>query len=474
MLLQIQAPSPFFIPPPQIGQILASLGSSLAGIIDPNRGRRKEIENFLLQNPEIGASLAAQQEQEEAQGRQAVAELTGVEGEVQTPEGLPVEAPTITGVEAAPANVLEAYGFNPEQARQALRPFRGMAQVASAQQQLQIAETTFNSRVFQRAAQQGTPEALADAQLAVANRDRWLAGLDERRARTVQPYIDKVLLDSMSSDPDVRAEAQRVQSILLDPNIEGLRLRAVDQLLEFQQLGLQDKIAQMQQGQNDLENTLRVLDVEVGITNELADLLGQMEDADKETRRALASQFNRLSLQRSALSPGSTIDQMIIESGFFRDKLTYEIIRPSLLSMEQSEVFAGAVREVAEQAFTGEVAGLTGEQALEDYMATPAGAWLKEQPDEVQQNFVQSAQNAIDEAATVRRRQETAITTPEQATAILAALPARERALVSGAVLIGKGFRSLVETLKNAGVAITEGVRTTAQLIDALSERQEE
>ncbi len=475
MLLQMQAPRPFMVPPPQIAGALSSIGQLIGTLIDPNKQRREQIENMLLQNPEIGAALAAQQEQEELQGRQAVAELTGLEGEVQAPEGIPVEAPEITGVEARPANVLEGYGFSPEQAEQTLRPFRGVAKVAEAGQQLEIAKATFEATIFQRASAIGTPEALADAQLAVANRDRFLAGLDERRAQVVQPFLDKVLKDVGSDDPDVAAEAQRIQSILLDPNIEALRIRAIDQLLEFQGLDLQRQIANVDAGQNQLENTLRVLNTETEISRELGNVLEQMRDADKEERRGLASQFNRLSLARSSLSPGTTVDQFVIEEGFFRDKLTYQVIEPSPLSQEQREVFTGAIREVATQASREEgVSGLTGEQALEDYLASESGAWMREQPDEVQQAFAQSAQNAIDEATTQRQRQETAITTPEQATAILAALPPRARATVSGIVLAGRGFRSLIGALKGAGVAISEGVRTTGQLIEALSEQREE
>ena len=317
-----------YIPGPDLSGI-SDIGEAIAALIDPNRGRREAIENMLLANPDIGQGLAAAQ-------REAQREF---ESRVQDPAiaaDVDVEIPT--------PNVLERFGFKPEQTEELLGAFPeneaerlgieqknlniARLQAESQRQELlaSMATNKYTERVASSLNEQGIPElsALSQAveltlgiklnQTQKTYLGRWIQHLEG--LKETNPFEYRRALAAMNSEAFLTDLQRREQ---FDIAREGLAI-------ERARLSLQEMIAGLESATDSTDQQLKIFDLtleaEKNLDTQLDRMSAAIDEGSEEEKRIGIIRANEAAALVRALSPGAAgIAVDVGKKGFISGKI---------------------------------------------------------------------------------------------------------------------------------------------------------
>lgn len=292
-----------FVPPPNIGGALAALGESLAKIIDPDAERRRQVENFLLQNPEVLGQFAAAQRTATREAGPPRTEVAREAADARRP------APSAEGeAERISPNVLEAFGFGREQAADLLRlapetPAERLkvALTKAGFTELEAERLVAESKLKRVEAEEGadvarlegeTARALmkADvprltAQFEVINAERGIeAGEQEtKRLRDYAAYLSTL-------PAEVRNQI----------NLSRFDPAYFEALLARERMSLQAALASLQSAKDPLEVAEAQFDLIRSYDDQFADLIERHKESSPDEQRVIIDQLNRLEQQRMA------------------------------------------------------------------------------------------------------------------------------------------------------------------------------
>jgi len=294
-----------FIPPPDLFTPLASLGKSLAQIIDPNAAFKQQLQQLLLTNPELGERLAAIQRRLDRERIQATGEAAAVTPEIApgeleeagkaaapTPPAVTREAGRISEAEAAiPPDRSAIGGLEPGEARGFLAGFPPTVQEEAAQRLITTASgETITAREAQiRTLSQTTANQLADANLEPKTRQQTQSAIDQ--------FIEAI--------PEIAGDDPVVRALLLGAVANGDFVDAMKALLNVRRdLLLASIKAKTQQGMTPPERVsmfAEMTEIMRDFNAEIEELMIRIREADRRERPALVADLQAVFNQRKAV-----------------------------------------------------------------------------------------------------------------------------------------------------------------------------
>lgn len=341
-----------FIPGPgdKLQRALAGIGQAIGQIIDPNRERRRKVEELLLTNPQIGQQFAKAQREAEAG--------------FFAPEGKVAEAR-----EPAP-NVMETFGFSREQTRRLFQAFPPTAEekldVPGLQARAQAEQLKFQSTLFSQMNELGVPttQALGEAMKQRLNREltdveltrlgEWQTRLNEL-ATTNRPEFLRALAATQS--PEFLRDIQFREELALKREIaenEGAVRRLA---LEAEQAESEaDRFFKLENLRTSLEGAL---------SERLEELFKMVDEGNDAGALVSAQRVNQQASRIRAIAPFEPSFSAEVREKLFGLGVRVEPIAPrslAALSYEDrllAETMADAVVQLKDQPFNAIVGMMT-------------------------------------------------------------------------------------------------------------------
>lgn len=381
-----------FIPGPgaQLSEHLARLGTSLGQIINPGGAQRQAVRAFLLENPEILASVAAAQRTAEEQQR---SELTAV-----LPELADARQRIIAQAPEEP-NVMEALGFSPRQTREILQ----LAPVTIGERINRLINTPEFAELGAEAqteaikteiaeARAGREEAAERLEAATARR---LVGIPQLQASLMRAAGDLEM--AMTGDRAKRFAEWITVSKDLPPG-EKFRLRTSEFALEYlrdiqfrEKLSLEQLLASLRAARDPLERSKDKFLLMEKFDSGIKDLIEEAKEADETRRRMIIGDINDwVKARREALGDEfHTFLAVEDVSWLGRNRIRWRTFAPETLNERFKVIWDGAVEQAAQMRAAGASEG----EIRRDLLQTQAMFWGNLTPDQ-QEEFMRHVEQA--------------------------------------------------------------------------------
>ena len=295
-----------FIPGPDIGGSLASIGQSIGQILDPNRERREQVEELFLTNPQILQQFAEAQR----------------EAERQFNENPPVGVGDAALENVAP-NVLEQFGHSlsqtkqilaaaPETGKERLRGVQERADLAEAE--ARISESNLRTNLANARDARGIPGLQATEEFFKLSLG---TDLSDAQSQALADY-NVILEDLRETNP---AEFGRAIAAQVSPQYltdirraEELQIRRDELALRGQEIDLRNRLAEISGASSDADRFLKTmnlrLDAQTKMNALVKDLNTAFEDGTEEEKELAMFTVNQAVALSRALNPSGLTFQV--------------------------------------------------------------------------------------------------------------------------------------------------------------------